>query len=52
MFEGNIHKNPKHYLRTPKSCGKVLQDYNLISIFKKKWIVVKKMFKETKKLET
>jgi hypothetical protein len=51
-FEGNIHKNPKHYPITPNSCGKALQDYNLVSIFKKQVNCCKKMFEETKKLET
>jgi hypothetical protein len=32
--------------------GEALQDYNLISIFKKQMNYYKKMFKETKKLKT
>jgi len=32
--------------------GEALQDYKLLSTFKEKWIVAKKLFKETKKSKT
>jgi hypothetical protein len=52
MFENNIGKSTKHYIGTHKVVGGALQDYNLVFLLKKQVDCYRKMFIETKKLET
>jgi hypothetical protein len=48
MFERNIQKTPKHYLGTPKSCGRSIARLIYYPFSKNKWIIAKKCLKKQK----
>jgi hypothetical protein len=51
MFEGNMWKNFETLSRNSQDMWEALQDYNLVSIFKKQVDCCKKLLKKNKKIE-